>query len=153
MDDIERSVFRIAFIAIAAVAALLVCTALYAGDWPSQNARGGVGFNLPGKPVTGTIQRVSIPWYMQVPTNYAANGPAVASVCSCKTAPTSSYVITIEYNDSTSEGACTIAGSANAGTFSSNTAFLMNPGDTLSIVAPTTDATASDCSVTIGVSQ
>lgn len=129
----------------------------FAGDWPSQNARGGIGFSFGGLPPSSTEFCYLILWATMVPTNYAGSGPAVTSQCACQTAPTSSWVLSIAHVvpgvSSTAEGNCTIAGSANVGTFASAAQYLLQPGDMLCVTTPTRDATAASCGISIGVSQ
>jgi hypothetical protein len=132
---------------------LLLAVPAGAADWPVSSARAGFGFNLQGKPITGSIRRYVALWSYSIPANYTAAGAAPTSLCSCKTAPTDGNYIIAIYKNASAEGTCTVNTGANTGTFAANAAFTLAPGDTISIVAPTQDSTGADCSVSIGASQ
>ena len=141
------------------IVGIFAASVALASDWPSTTARGSVAFDLVGISVTGTIVGVQVPWSMTVPANYTAANTAAASQCNCRVAPTSDFVMSIKkYAQATpgtavSEGSCTVSAATLIGTFASNAAYTLSPGDTLAIISPTQDATASDCHVTIGTAQ
>lgn len=111
------------------------------------------GFNFTGVPVTGTIGRWVMDRTITIPANYTASGNAAASQGSARVAATAQAIYSIFKNDTTAEGTCTYAISAKVCTFASNAGYTLAAGDSLSIVAPTADATLADVSITIGATK
>ena len=83
------------------------------------------------------------PRIIDVPSNFSGSYAEVL------TAFTSAATYTI-YHNGTSVGTISFSASGTSGTFSTATAFTMNPGDTMTIQAPSTaDATAANLAITI----
>jgi len=106
-----------------------------------------IPFVIPGKPATGQVYNVSVPFAVTIPAALAgstcydttlATGSAVFTVNKVTTGNTISALGTVTIT-TTNHFSCTLAGAGGS----------LAAGDVLQLVAPTQDATLADIAITV----
>jgi len=112
----------------------------------------GIPYDFIAVPAATVVLRFAAPAALTFPANLAAGTSAPASVCNAKTASTGTAVFSIQKND-VQVATATFTASTSC-TFSTQAAFTMNAGDTLSVVSPgSPDATLANVAITIGATR
>ena len=114
----------------------------------------GIVYNFIGVPAATTRLSFVAPTIISLPANFAAgSSPAWASLCTARVAATSSTTFTIDDNYSP-VATLNFGSNATTCTFSTQAAFSLAAGDTLTIISPASpDATLADIAITIGGSR
>jgi hypothetical protein len=113
----------------------------------------GLTFDFIGIPPTSTSLRFVAPTLINFPANLGSGTIAWASLCNAKTASTADTVFSITKNG-VQIATATVPSGTKTCTFSTQAAFTLSAGDTLSVVSPASpDATLANIAFTLGASR